>query len=235
MAIAKPRRTFKRTTRKRTTRRKPTSLVRRIAPAAIATVGGFALKVLKNKLGLNTETKFLDTIEASTTIGTTMAAMAYTLQVPQGNTCNDRSGSDFRLTSHETNLTIIPNVAAITPGTVRVVAMAQRDSNGNNFGSADIMSVASNIRSPYNMNSEGYNILYDRTFDLTWGSDQKCINVHISLPLGLSHHVKFLNSDTLGNAASVKDGYVRFFIQYEGLSAGQPSYAAHHRIKWVDN
>lgn len=118
MAIAKPRRTFKRTTRKRTTRRKPTSLVRRIAPAAIATVGGFALKVLKNKLGLNTETKFLDTIEASTTIGTTMAAMAYTLQVPQGNTCNDRSGSDFRLTSHETNLTILPNVAAITPGTV---------------------------------------------------------------------------------------------------------------------
>lgn len=206
-----------------------------LATTVATTIGGFALRKLKARLGLNTETKFLDTIEASTTIGTTMAAAAYTLQIPQGNDCNSRSGSDCRITSHETNFTIIPNVAAITPGTVRVVGMVQRDSNGTNFGSNDIMSVASNIRSPYNMNSEGYSILFDKKFNMTWGSDQKCINFHVSLPLGDNHHLKFLNSDTLGNVGSVRDGYIRFFLQYEGLSAGQPSYAAHHRVKWVDN
>lgn len=201
-------------------------------------VGGYGLKLLKSRLGLNTETNFLDTAVGPVNLATTLTAGSYALSVPQGDTSSTRTGASVRLTSYEVNLSMIPISTNSNPGSIRVILYGQKKAvNASLVTTAQILQDNTNLRSPYNMDYEGYQILFDQTYSFNASVDSAPRHVHISAPLGIDWHLKWSNADTTGSSANLEAGYVRIAYMYEGFTAvtGIPQISSYTRIKWVDN
>lgn len=195
-----------------------------------------AVSYLKSKLGLNTERHWLDTVESEFNPTTTLAAGGYALTIPQGDTSNDRNGSGVRLVSYEINGYVRSSHLATTAGSVRLIVVGQKVTNGNIIAASEVLDVTTNITSPYNMDTEGYTILYDNTFDmLGYGSNANQKNFHISVPIGNNWHLKWTDADTTGAAANVQKGYIRMFYMYQGFATTAPILSLYTRVKWVDN
>lgn len=214
---------------------KPSSSLSRMA---IAGLGGLALTLLKAKLGLNTETHWLDTTETAVGTLATMTAMAYPLTIPIGDTSNTRTGQSCRLTSYTCNLTISQIAAATIPCQIRVLFVHIKDTRCTSYGASSFMDSNTRITSGYNMGDSddavGYKILYDRTFDLSVvGGDDAIRRVFFKYN-PLSHHLKWTSADTTGVASNLISGFVRGFIQTTATS-NQPTYTCDHRVKFVDN
>lgn len=201
-------------------------------------LSGVALALLKKKLGLNTEGKYVDFGEASTATTTTLTATAaITNPIPQGDGTNQRQGNTLRVTSINAVYTIRAAVGSTSASRVRLIIMYQPKLNtpGSVFTAADIVTdTTANIETPYNMNTVGYKILFDKTVEIAAigqnGSTKELIfNYH-----PLNHHMEWTDADTAGTAANQLRGYVRAYICTDN-AGNPPVWTSYTRVKYVDN
>jgi len=219
-------------------RRRP-SAPKSLTSYAISAIKGYALKKLKSKLGINTEHKYLDLAEAiGTATSTTMSATAGVMTpIPQGDGTNARQGNSVRLTSMNSTFTFRAHSSSVAASRVRLVCIMQSKLNsaGSFLTNTDLFTDTTvNIETPYSMNSVGYTVLYDKTFEIASvgnsGSTRE-INYHYT---PLSHHIEWTDADTTGVAANLLQGYIRWYVCTDN-GTHPPTYSSYTRIKWVDN
>jgi len=195
--------------------------------------------VLKKALGLNTETKWLDTIETNASTSSTASSFSFALAIPQGDSCNSRQGNSVRLTSMIARLRIQANPAATTPCLVRVVFFKVKENRGDNPTAATVLDSTTRITSSYNMGDSaaatGYTVLFDRTIQINVATSDDSTKLMVFKYNPLQHHLKWSSADTTGNYANLQDGYIRGFIMTSETGANTPSYWLDQRIKFVDN
>jgi len=232
----------RRSTRRPTYRKKRT--YRKKAPAsfsstALSALKGYGLKILKSKLGINTEYHWLDTQDISVTTTSTCSPMAYPLTIPQGDSPNQRQGATVRLTSYVCKIRIQPNTAGLIPCHVRVIFVKFSPTRGSSPTASFFLDSSTRTTSHYQMgdsaNAIGYTILYDKTVTVPlYTAAEKVPDLTFSYT-PLDHHLKWDSADTTGNASNLAEGFVRGYIFTSDTSANGPVYTADHRIKFVDN
>lgn len=188
---------------------------------------------VKALLGLNTESKWLDTTSTGTT-STTLTAMQYELLVPEGTTANSRTGDGFRLTHYRTRIALQCGVASTGTYVVRVICVYQPIVNNNVIAASEILQSTTNYISPYNMDTEGYKILADKLFYISPAGVE---GDHATFEFDYSpenHMVKWSTSDTTGASANLERGNIRCFIMTNATGT-PPDYSMYSRIHFVDN
>lgn len=200
---------------------------------------GYALTMLKNKLGLNTEHHWLDTVETNVATSSTAGTMAYALSIPVDDTINGRNGSKVRMTSYICNGRISSNTAATTGCLVRVMFVKWKNTRGTSPAATAFLDSGTRITSPYNMgdavSSTGYTVLYDKTFKLAPPGNEGDRAVFTFVYKPASHHLEWTTANTDGVDTALQDGYIRGYIMTDETGANTANYWANHRIKFVDN
>jgi len=206
---------------------------------AITKLGGTALALLKSKLGLNTETHWLDTVETNVATSSTCGTMAYALSIPVDDTVNGRNGSKVRLTSYTCNGRINADTAATTGCLVRVFFVNFYNTRGSSPSAAAFLDSNTRITSPYNMgdavSSTGYKVLYDRTFKIAPPGNEGDRATFSFTYKPLRHMLEWTTANTDGIDSAMQTGYIRGFIMTDETGANTADYWANHRIKFVDN
>jgi len=209
-----------------------------LAVRVAKTAGHYGLKILKNKLGLNTEQHFVDVLDTAATATTTLSAMGYPLTIPIGDNVNSRTGSSIRIQSYRVKGFIKANAAMTVGCLVRIVFTRNANTRGTTVIASAFMDSNTRVTSFYNrgdsINATGYSILYDKTFFVgTWGSEHDNVQFEFDYT-PTEHHVKFDNSGTAGGVAETIDGYLRGWIM-STETVNFPVYTADHRLTFVDN
>lgn len=222
--------------KKRYTKRKPSTSYGTIALNALK---GYALNKLKSRLGLNTESHWVDTVETNIGTGSTLSVMANPLVIPMGDTVNTRTGSSVRLTSMVVRCRIQANTAATTGTFVRVIFARIKDIRGTGFPAANILDDTQRITSHYNMGDRadaiGYTILFDKTFKIEINGQTGDIAQFMFKYKPTVHHLKWISTDTTGALTNLMSDQVRGFIMTSETGANTPNYWADYRVKFVDN
>jgi len=128
-------------------------------------------------------------------------------------------------------MTIYPNSAATQPGEVRLICIHQKFPNASLMSPAGTLQTVTNIHSPYQYDTSGYKVLYDKTFSFSIDRMNKYLNVNLPVK-GIS--TEWTEADTTGNSANLTKGYVRLFIMYNGFAGSVPSYDLYQRVYFVD-
>lgn len=206
---------------------------------AVRGLGGLALKVLKRKLGLNTETHYKDTVDAAAATTTTFAAFQTDIiTIPIGDTVVTRTGRSVRITSISIRGTLRAVSAQTEQCRVRIVGFVQRnvDTPGAVLAATDVLEDhTAQLNTPYDMNTTGYSIIFDRVFTVSpFGQEGSTKDVRISYT-PLDHHCLWTSADTTGVYQNILKGYVRFLIATDAASTHEPTFESYGRTKWVDN
>lgn len=188
---------------------------------------------VKALLGLNTESKWLDTTSTGT-LGTTLAAMQYELQVPEGLNANSRTGDGFRLTHYKTRINVIADPLATGTYIARIIVVSQPIVNNNPITASEIVYTTTNWLSPYNMDTEGYKILADKVLYISPPTQQGANQTFEFDYSPENHMVKFSTADTTGANTSLERGNIRCFIMTQS-AVNPPLYSMYSRIHYVDN
>lgn len=219
--------------RKRTYRRRRPRAS--IGSMALSAIKGYALSKLKQKLGLNTEKHWVDTLETAVTLTTSAADMAYAFLIPQDDTVNGRNGQTVRLVSYN----CVINLNSGTAGNqTRIIFVRWRNTRGATPSGTNLLDAPARITSPFNMgdtvSSTGFTVLFDKTYALAatgQDGDRKIIRFSYR---PRAHHLTWTSSNTTGVASALTDGYVIGYIYTDNI-ATSAGYSANHRIKFVDN
>lgn len=233
-------------------KRKPARKVRKANPWAprsatgsevISALGGYALKRLKAKLGLNTETKFIDQDTGGISVPTSLAVSAcqniYPL-IAQGLTDNTRSGNTVRMTRFALRGVITAAAGNVLFGSrVRIIVVNHGATPYNNASAADILEDPGNVDSEYTADPEFKStVLYDRTFKFDAagtgnGNSQSQVIEFDHRPL--DHHIVWTSADTTGAQANVLRGFIAAWM-IGTFTAGQAQLMrCYTRTEWVDN
>lgn len=206
---------------------------------AVGAMSAYAVKQLKDKLGLNTETKYVDFAEAAGTPTTTTltATGAISNPIPQGDGTNARQGNTLRVTSFQAKYTFRANASSVAASRVRLIIMYQPKllQPGNVFTAADIVTdTTANIETPYNMNTVGYKILYDKTVEIAAVGQNGSTKELVISYRPLDHHMEWTDADTAGSSTLQLRGYMRAYVCTDN-GTHPPTYSSYARLKFVDN
>lgn len=214
-----------------------------LATQVVSAIGGYALKRLKAKLGLNTETKYVDTVSTGTTFTTTATANqalsnASTL-VPQGLTDNTRQGNTFRMTRFSMKGFITNGAANLNNTVCRIIVVNWGKTPVASTGVADVLEVPTDINSGYTMDpSYPHTILDDRIVNLGNSTVAPPANLHTYMfdYRPLAHHVRYTTTDTTGALANIIEGYIQAYIVCTlSTAANYPTLTTYNRMEYVDN
>lgn len=211
--------------------------VRRAAGQLLDVSSRQGVKYLKRKLGLNTETKFVDTL-TSGSITTTLTLLQNPMVIPQGDTEASRDGSNLRCTSVISNMTVNSVLDTNSNILVRIIAVYTPLTNANVPAVGDVLTGISNIRSHYSRNFSGYNIVFDKTFrmsgSVTSATQPQTIFFKLRQAI-LDHQCEWEKADTTGaRTAMVRGDYAIYGIQ-EGATVSNPAFNLYSRTSFVDN
>lgn len=200
------------------------------------TVGSMTLPKLKTKLGINPpELKLWDVISSPTNISTTLSGIDFGYNVTQGLTNLTRIGRAIRIKSYQFRMTLYPNPAAGTSGSIRMIWIHQKYPNQSLQTPAATLQTVTNIHSPYQIDQSGFSVLYDKTFTFAI-VDSKNRYLNVSLPMGKKgKEVRWSEADVTGNSANLERGYIRGFIMYAGFGGNVPSYDLYQRVQFLDS
>jgi len=216
---------------KRTKRaRKPRSS---LASQAISAISGYALKRLKQKLGLNTETNFID-VAGTTTSSTSLAQRINFATIPQGDGVGNRHGCSIRISKVETRIHIAAPAASTVATTVRIIQV--RNTRASNALPVDILESITDITSPLNntYRDMGIQLLKDTTVVLgVAGSAEGAVYLHWT-HTGLDDQVVYPDTDTAGAPGSVLKGVITTYW-YADNSTNAPLFTSKCRYWYVDN
>lgn len=231
--------TYRKTTKKSANKKRPYKRRTNWKTNVLSSLTGVGLSILKAKLGLNTETHWLDTVETNVATNATCGTMAYTLGIPVDDTINGRNGAKVRLTSYTCLGRISSNTAATTGALVRVFFVKWRNTRGSSPSAAAFLDSSTRITSPYNMgdavSTSGYKVLYDRTFKLAPPGNEGDRATFTFNYTPLRHMLEWTTANTDGIDSAMQDGYIRGYIMTDETGANTPNYWANHRVKFVDN
>lgn len=197
-----------------------------------------AVKLLKNTLGLNTECKYLDTVMGSTFLSTQVwVAMTNPVIIPQGITTSTRVGNNIRLQSLQQKITFRSGSSS-NACRVRILGFVQPKmlEAGQVFLPLDVLEDSTaQMNSPYNMNTNGYKVIQDRTFEISAdpqdGSTRQ-INFNYK---PLDHQIEWLSTDTTGVVGNLLRGYIRWYIFTDAPAGQEPTFEAYTRVRYIDN
>lgn len=214
-----------------------------LATQVVSAIGGYALKRLKQKLGLNTETKYVDTVSSGTTFSTTatgnQALSNFSTLVPQGLTDNTRQGNEFRMTRFCMKGFITNGAANLNNTVCRVIVVNWGKTPVAATSVADVLEVTTDINSGYTMDpSYPRTILDDRIINLGNSTVAPPANLHTYefdyRPL--SHHVRYTTTDTTGALSACVEGYIQAYIICTlSTAANYPLLTVYNRMEYVDN
>lgn len=229
---------YKRRSNRRKSRKPKSKSSSSLAKAVAIGLTGVALTLLKHKLGLNTETKYLDTPVASTSITTTCTGVSIPIAIPQGNTTNTRNGDGLRITSYKLSMLLNANSAATRTTMVRILIVKFRDSRGATMASDVFLDEPTNVNSFLNMGNTvsggGYTILRDVTIPLEATSTEGNQRMFKFSWKPKNHHVKWTDADTTGASNNIITGLFSAFI-FCNNGTNIPTYSAQQRVRFVDN
>lgn len=203
-------------------------------------LSGSALIALKGKLGLNTETKYIDTSTVVYTATTTLAFAASNLTTPivQGSASNQRSGATCRMTSMSLRGEIVQSAGNLVPGSMRVVIVNWGRSS-NNDAPGLVLQDTTQIYSPRNLDSTvPFTILMDKSY---YYQPTAAGDAILTRPFSFdykpkNHHISWTDADTAGTAANCINGLVTIYIFCSTFTAGNvPTLTFWQRVKYVDN
>lgn len=203
---------------------------------------GAALIALKGKLGLNTETKYVDTATATytptSTIATAMSNASLTL-IPQGLTSSTRTGASIRMTRYEVRGTIYNPPGNLTTSTMRVLIVNWGRTPFASTSASSVLQQGSDIESMRNLDPpQPFRILSDRRyrfFPNTMG-DNRAMRSFNFVYAPKNHHITWTDADTTGSTANLLKGYIAiYFFVDTYTAASQPYLQASQRVFFVDN
>jgi len=223
--------TRKRRPAKRTYRKKKSSGI--TTGKAFAHLGGRALKILKSQLGLNTESKYLDTVTSTTCGAATLTAFQNPIIIPQGLTTVTRIGDSLRLTRMNIRGFITHNAADTAGQLVRILITYQPKSPGASIlAASDMLQDVTNVNSPLAQNLSGLTVLWDKTFMTSTNVNPIQTFKYKYAPL--NHHIRWGTGDTTGAQAALEEGCIRIFtLSHNGVNTD--SCAMYTRVYYVDN
>jgi len=201
---------------------------------AVNAIKGWALTKLKQKLGLNTEEKFVD-VNSTTTATSTLTQRIAFATVPQGLTDETRVGNGYRITRVHTTLHITAASAATLPAIVRVIQVRNRASGAPI--NTRILEDTTRSTSPYNSEMKALNIdvLYDRTVLVNPKTAGGCSAVLEWTHQAANDQVVYPTTDTTGLPADVTSGAIATFWMLANSFDVAPVFEGTSRYYYVDN
>lgn len=202
---------------------------------SMSLAGKAGIKYLRSRLGLNTESKWLDTLQSGLTLSGTAQLLTNATVIPEGDTANTRNGDSVRLTHYKTKFLISANTSQTVTYQVRVIFWHQPVAlQGTQLTASQILQDSSDILSPYNMDTEGYKVLYDKTFMLLPQNVGKGMIYGEFHYAPTDHHLKWITADTGGLFTNLTHGVIRGMVYSTGAS-NFPVLTSYTRINYVDN
>lgn len=195
---------------------------------------GYALTALKRKLGLNTETKYSDSVGTTTATGTLVSRIP-SPTIAQGLTVNTRQGTNIRIVKVEQRINIQAAVAATLGCNVRIITVRQRLNDGT-ITVADVLQTSTDFSSPIHnlFHEHGLTLLQDETVRLgTATADNSCITLErtFKLPNG---QMTWTDADTTGVPSNLVRGAIQTFWMVDNVTTA-PYFTATNRFWYVDN
>lgn len=205
---------------------------RRAAGMALDLGSQSGVKYLKTRLGLNTETKYIDT-DTSQLSTATLAVLQNPLVIPQGDTKSSRDGNSCRITNVNTRFLIDCTSNPTVPAMVRILAVYTPKVNGDFPTPTEILTDNTDILSHYTKNRVGYSIVYDKTFILAGFQNpyRKSKKIHKVL----DHQLVWDASDTTGSRSNLLRGDYVYYVMSKVGSGVHPTITANSRVNFVDN
>lgn len=199
----------------------------------VSLLKGYALLKLKQKLGLNPETKYVD-VAGTTTATSTLQSRIAAPTIAQGNTNQTRNGATVRISKVETRISITAASTAVLPTNVRIIQV--RNKRAAQVPVADILQTTTDITSPLQSDyqANGVQILKDITVCVgaKEGNGSQWVEwTHT----GLSDHVVWPDSDTAGTPGAAEQGCISTYWMLDGAFDVAPTFAAKSRYWFVDN
>ncbi len=182
---------------------------------------------------INIETKFLDTIQTSTTINQT-GSMIPISEIAQGLTSQTRVGDSIRIQHIEVRGRC--NVNPVAGNTLmRVLVVRDLDGYGTAPTTSDVLEYAAAVSAPISPEKfnkrERFSILYDEIFTLS-GTTQGVATLPFSFSSTHQGHIMYLGT----TAAAASDGKGSMYIvSVSDETTNAPSLAFVSRIQFTDD
>lgn len=201
---------------------------------AVNAIKGWALTKLKQKLGLNTEEKYVD-VNGTTTATSTLAQRIASPTIPLGTDDNSRNGSSIRITRVHTCIHITAASAQTLPTVVRIIQVRNRAVDVPNV--ARILETTTRSTSPYNAESKELNIdiLYDRSVTIAPKTAGNSSAVVEWTHQAMGDHMVWPTTDTTGLPADLNKGAIATFWMLDLNFDVAPVFQATSRYYYVDN
>jgi len=198
---------------------------------------------LRRKLGLNTETNYGDTANAYA-LGTTLALIDNGPAIPIGATAGttQRIGREVRVVRYQIKGYVYCPSTSTGVGLARVVAVFNRQQDGQALTAAQVLAANTNIASlsAGDLTDRGGTIVYDKTLKLlsyqgTYATNDEVINTfefEFSEP---DWHLQWPSTDTAGTQAANLGGAIQVYAMHTGIATTSPQLSYYARMEYVDN
>lgn len=182
---------------------------------------------------INIETKFMDTVQTSTNIGTTGTLFPVS-EIAQGLTSQTRIGDSLRIQHVEVRGRINCNPAAAN-SLVRLLVLRDLDGAGTPPATSDVAELTGTVSAPLSpykyRNLQRFTILYDELVEVQ-GTVQGMAGMPFTFESSHQGHILYLGT----TAASASDGKGTVYVMCvsdEGTNT--PSLAFYSRITFTDD
>lgn len=195
---------------------------------------GAALTALKRRLGLNTETKFVDTAGTTTSTATLVSCIA-SPTIAQGLTVNTRQGANIRITKINQRISISAAAAATLGCNVRIITVRNKWSDST-IAVADILQTTTDFSSPFHnlFQEHGLELIQDETVRIgTATSDNSVVTIdrQFSRP---NWQMTWTDADTTGVPSNLVRGAIQTFWMVDNVTTA-PVFTSTNRLWFVDN
>lgn len=214
----------------RVSKRRPKSRKTSWGGMAFNALSGYALRSLKKKLGLNTESKIAGTNGTTTATTTLVARIAMPTIIAGTSNVGQRVGSSIRITAVKTRIAAIMPSTATTSNLVRIIQV--RDRQNGNPTVADILETPTEFCSPLNNNfvAAGLQLLKDVVLPCTLRDPLFLEWTHSAL----NDQCVYPDGDTAGAPSSLIEGsIVTHWMVADGTSI--PIFSSRSEFYYVDN
>jgi len=211
-----------------------------LATAMVEGLKGAALIALKSKIGMNAETRYVDTLSTAYSCTASLALSTHNLitPIPQGDANGTRQGSSIRMTSYSIKGFVYNPPTNLISSQVRIICVNWGRSS-NNDAASQVLQVQNDVLSFRNLDATvPFKILSDKTYMVEPNStgDAKQIVKFQWTYTPKNHHIAWTDADTAGTQANCINGLIGVYIMAHTFTAGQaPSLTFSQRVKYVDN
>jgi len=212
---------------------------RTYAGKALSLAGKQGIKMLKKKLGLNTENKNWDVTATQTSTASMASFLSPTVNLAQGNTNQTRNGNGIRITHYKFRGVVYNDSGNTNYQRVRIVFVRQEvlQPVGDFVTPAQLMQDVTNIDSPYNTDLQGVKVIHDQTYMIKPYSTGTIAQTPVKIKWTPGYdegHVQWSDADTTGATTNLTKGLIRGFFMTDQATL-RPFIIGYGRVHFVDN